>query len=281
MRRRLKNLLFSLPFPVSKFLRYDALKLFDFLYDTRSKDLPPMSLVRYGGYGTDIKVARLFVSMLAEHCGLHEGDAFLDLGCGVGLISLPVMSVIGSTGRLCGLDIIPESVAWCNRSIRTRWPNSEFTHADVFNASYNPMGKIRASDYRLPYENAEFDVALLKSVFTHMRSAEVHNYLAEIARVLKPGGRALITFFVLNPETRRLIAEARSQFDFSHEFEGGMVVNPDIPEDAIAFEYSVISDWFRQCGFVVKEILWGSWRGGALDVGQTATSQDVITLVKG
>jgi ubiquinone/menaquinone biosynthesis C-methylase UbiE len=38
----------------------------------------------------------------------------------------------------------------------------------------------------------------MKSLFTHIRPAEVENYLREMARVLKPGGRCLAAFFMLN-----------------------------------------------------------------------------------
>ena len=41
------------------------------------------------------------------------------------------------------------------------------------------------------------DVAFLTSVFTHMLPEDVEHYLDELARVLKPGGRTLITWFLL------------------------------------------------------------------------------------
>lgn len=272
-------MVFSLPFPVSKFLRYHVLKPFDIFYPKlRAEGLPPMSLNRYGGYSTNQDIARLFVDMLIKECGLCEGSVVLDIGCGTGLIAVPILNVIGPTGKLYGLDLIEESINWCKRNIQPTWPNSEFKHVAVFNASYNPTAKTSAKEYRFPYPNTAFDVVLLKSVFTHMRPAEVDNYLAEISRMMRPGGFALITFFLLDTETRRLIAEGRSSFDFSHEFENCMVVNPAIPEDAIAFEYAELMHVFEQCGLTLKRTLWGSWRGGGPAVGQVATSQDVLIL---
>ena len=38
-----------------------------------------------------------------------------------------------------------------------------------------------------------------------MLSADMENYLKQIARVLKPGGRCLITYFLLNPESAKLM----------------------------------------------------------------------------
>ncbi len=55
---------------------------------------------------------------------------------------------------------------------------------------------IRGSVYELPYETAEFDLALSFSVFEHL-----HQYargLREVARVLKPGGRFLLGMPAVN-----------------------------------------------------------------------------------
>jgi ubiquinone/menaquinone biosynthesis C-methylase UbiE len=280
-RRHVKNLIFSLPFTLSKFLRYHALKPFDFLYPKlRKQGLPPMSLLRYGGYGTSLEMARGFADLLVKECDLSAGSVVLDLGCGAGLIDVLLLKLIGPTGRLCGLDIIEESVEWCTRNIQTTFPNSEFEHAAVFNASYNPVARTRAEDYRLPYANATFDVVLLKSVFTHMRPAEVRNYLSEISRVMKPRRRALITFFVLNTDTNKLIADGRSSFDFSYDFEGCKVINPTIPEDAIAYQYDVLTRLFEQYGLTLKLTLWGNWRGSGPPMSQSVTAQDVLFLEK-
>ena len=46
---------------------------------------------------------------------------------------------------------------------------------------------------------------LLKSVFTHMLPAAVTTYTSEISRVLKKGGRAVVTYFLLNAESRRFV----------------------------------------------------------------------------
>ena len=50
-----------------------------------------------------------------------------------------------------------------------------------------------------------------------MVAEEVEHYLSEIARVLKPGGRCLISFFLLNEESLGLIARGKSTIDLRHE----------------------------------------------------------------
>ena len=85
-----------------------------------------------------------------------------------------------------------------------------FAVADVHNGQYNPDAETQASEYTFPYGDEEFDVVVLTSVFTHMLPDDVAHYLDEIARVLKPGGRTLITWFLLNEETERLLDEQRT-----------------------------------------------------------------------
>ena len=56
---------------------------------------------------------------------------------------------------------------------------------------------IKGSVYELPYETAEFDLALCFSVFEHLHQYE--QGLREVARVLKPGGRFLLGMPAVNP----------------------------------------------------------------------------------
>ena len=62
-----------------------------------------------------------------------------------------------------------------------------------------------------------FDVVILTSVFTHMLPAGLAEYTGEIAAVLRPGGRVLVTMFLLNPESNRLRVEPESMFAFAHD----------------------------------------------------------------
>ena len=51
-----------------------------------------------------------------------------------------------------------------------------------------------------------------------MLPEEVSNYLSEIERVMKPGGRAVITFFLLNQESLKLVGSGMSTIDFRYDF---------------------------------------------------------------
>lgn len=46
----------------------------------------------------------------------------------------------------------------------------------------------------LPYGDAQFDLVYALSVFTHMHEENARAWLAELARVVRPGGLALLTY---------------------------------------------------------------------------------------
>ena len=53
-----------------------------------------------------------------------------------------------------------------------------------------------------------------------MLTEDMENYLSEIVRVLRKGGRCFITYFLLNPETIKLMKQNQSIFDFKLERDG-------------------------------------------------------------
>ena len=60
-------------------------------------------------------------------------------------------------------------------------------------------------------------LVILTSVFTHMLPDEVENYLKEIARVLKPGGLCFSTFFLINEESKKGLAN-NTDFHFPYDY---------------------------------------------------------------
>src|SRR6185503_5290247 len=77
--------------------------------------------------------------------------------------------------------------------------------------------KLKASQYTFPYENNSFDFVFLTSVFTHMVRADVERYVQEVARVLKPGGRCLTTFYLLNAESKDSMPK-KALFDLNFKY---------------------------------------------------------------
>ncbi len=134
-----------------------------------------------------LQSARTETDRLIEHLGLGVASAVLDIGCGFGRLAIGVLDRIGEPVRYCGVDVSEAAVAWCNRRIARAHPTFTFLRLDVRNERYNPSGKQVASTFRLPFDDAVFDIGYAYSVFSHMELADVERYLTELRRILKVG----------------------------------------------------------------------------------------------
>jgi SAM-dependent methyltransferase len=201
----------------------------------------------------------------------------LDVGCGVGRMAAQLTRYMAPGSRYDGFDIVAEGIDWCAANITPRFPNFHFQHADIFNTQYNPRGKYQAHEYRFPYPDGHFSFVFLTSVATHVLSADMQNYLHEIRRVLIPGGRCFITYFLINGDSQRQIDAGKSSLPFRFRIPHGRVQNPDTPEAAVAFEESAIRSWYSESGLsVVEPIHYGSWSGRPTGVGY----QDIILATR-
>jgi ubiquinone/menaquinone biosynthesis C-methylase UbiE len=216
--------------------------------------------------------------ILMPRGGLHGGEVFLDVGCGNGSVARALTTRLAGPGRYEGLDINRESIAWLQERYRN-YPAFNFTHANIFNKWYNPSGTIAPAGYRLPYADATFSMALLKSVFTHMLPADVKHYLQELGRVIRPGGRAAITYFLLNDESRHFMSLDRDVMKMRVAWKKDpecLVANSEFPEQVTGHSESRIRAFTAAAGFTVSEIVYGNWCGRPSMLGL----QDLMILIK-
>lgn len=220
---------------------------------------PPRSLSFVGG-GDFEETGREFLGHFVELGGLSPQDRVLDVGCGIGRMALPLTGYLQEGGSYAGFDVGREMVGWCQRNITRRWPAFEFSWAPVYNAKYNPFGNISASEFRFPYPDDSFDFAFATSLFTHLEWPETRHYLVEIARVLRPGGTCLLTFFLLTADSRREVEAGHAQLRFTHPIEGGMTTTPGLPEEAVAFDVDALLALLSEVGLRPREPFHpGSW----------------------
>ena len=160
------------------------------------------------------------------------------------------------------MDIVKLGIDWCAKNITPRYPNFRFQVADVYNKHYNRSGRYKASEYRFPFENETFDMVNLVSVFTHMMPGDVENYIKEISRVTKIGGKSIISYFILNDESLKLIEAGKSTQKFQYKYEEYRIVNPDNPEETISYPEESIRRLYTKNNLkIIEPIRYGSWCG--------------------
>jgi SAM-dependent methyltransferase len=249
-------------------------RLLDRIDDLRGRRdplVPPRSSVFVGEgdfrrVGLDLR--RLFV----ELGGLRPEDDVLDVGSGIGRVAVGLTGF--TTGRYEGFDVVRAGVEWSRQAITPRYPNFNFQLADVHNRLYNPGGRWKASEYRFPYDDAGFDFVILTSVFTHLLPADRDNYLSEIRRVLRPGGRVFATFFLLDEESEPAVEQGRASFRFRVRGDGYRAISERAPERAVAYDRDEVLARFREVG-LDPVVYGGSWAGRE----STADFQDVVVAV--
>ncbi|MEA2174987.1 MAG: hypothetical protein QOD00_2579 [Blastocatellia bacterium] len=217
-----------------------------------------------------------FLKIFQDVCGLQPDEAILDVGCGIGRKTLPLTQYLGAQGRYEGIDITRAGIEWCQEKITPDYPNFHFQHIDVLNQLYNPQGRILPGDYQFPFEDESFDFVTLGSVFTHMFAPELTNYLAQVNRVLKRGGRCQITYFLLNDESLRLVATGRSTIDFKFAYDVYRIASQESPEGAVAYNEQWIRDLYSSTGLQIRRLDYGSWCGRE----RYLSYQDLILAIK-
>jgi len=116
--------------------------------------------------------------ILVEKLRVKPGDAILDIGCGTGRLTLHVARITGPGGRVVGIDPSVQRIEVAERKVR----DMPLTNVSFELGNSNDL-------YR--FEDDSFDIVYLNIVLHWIKEKE--DALAQIYRVLKPGGRLGIT----------------------------------------------------------------------------------------
>jgi len=100
----------------------------------------------------------------------------------------------------------------------------------------------------------------LISVFTHMLPEDVSHYVSEIHRVLREGGRSLMTFFLLNSDSKESIRSKTSSMKFKYDHGVWSTTDNRKPESAVAYDELFIRNLCKSNHLFIREpIHFGSW----------------------
>jgi ubiquinone/menaquinone biosynthesis C-methylase UbiE len=116
---------------------------------------------------------------------LQPGERALDVGCGTGTLALAMRRVVGATGHVVGIDPGEQQITRARAKAARRHAPIEFQ-----------VGVIE----QLPFPDQTFDVVVSTLMMHHLPASLKREGLAEIARVLKPGGRLVIADFTRKQE---------------------------------------------------------------------------------
>lgn len=258
MKKYLVKFIHNFVKPTLKKIYYFPIDLID-RFKRRNSLIPPKSMI-FVGDGDFEKIGQEFKGYFIELANIQPNDRVLDVGCGIGRMAVPLTDYLSHEGEYWGFDIVKKGIEWSQRRISSKFEKFHFQHIDVYNKNYNPTGKIQAKDFQFPFKDNDFDFVFLTSVFTHMLPLDLENYLSEISRVLKQGGRCLITFFLLNEESENLIRSGRSTLDFKYKFERCLTIDCNNPESAIAYNEDFVKGLFGNYNLkIIEPIHYGSW----------------------
>lgn len=192
-----------------------------------------------------------------ERCGIQSGMSILDDGCGAGLETVRLARLVGSTGKVIGLDASRAFLDEARRRAEGLDLSIEYRQGDA---------------QELPFPDNHFDVARAERLFLYLEDPV--KALAELVRVTRGGGAVYLIepdfeTVTINVSDRELVRKIL-HFDCDHDTRNGWI-GRELPS---MFSASGLKDVGVEAGVVVFEPR--AFSPYFLEIGNSAFQNGVI-----
>ncbi len=234
----------------------------------------PEKKYRIGGknsYAEWAYVIGVFQTLIYFELKHKEGNKILDIGCGTGLMSMACEPFIEEGGKYIGVDVIKEHIDFDNNNYTN--PLVTFKHFNVNNPSY--ASNQSKQKLKWDFNDNTFDMITALSVWTHLSEDHAIFYLREVNRVLKKGGKAIITFFYLDKHYYESLARRKDEEGKFHSTnQTKWVFNNNaydsknwfcptwvkVPEDAIGVNKEGMKKMLKESKLKLANYYSGNWK---------------------
>ena len=228
-------------------------------------DEPPRELeeaVAYKDIDSRLAQARgaIYFHLLLRHARLRRSDTVLDIGCGYGRMARYVAPYLTDGGRYVGVDINAKTIA---------------RGQELFTAQSCPVSLMAMNGSRTPFPlpNGSVDVVVSVASVT-MRGGmqqskrdehqlQIEATFAEMARVMRPGARALLMFYLVDEIAREQLCKRDVDLFFLQykRFKRGPAASGWLSErgDTLYSEEYVLTRLAPSAGLRVVRVLKGGW----------------------
>jgi ubiquinone/menaquinone biosynthesis C-methylase UbiE len=191
---------------------------------------------------------------------VHPEHHVLELECGIACHSLSLIKSL-TTGHYTGFEPHRKCYDWCIKKIAPV----------ITGATFVTTSKHASDQFKLPFGNEEFDVVYTTHSFLNISPDHVSSYLIEIGRVLKTGGRLILTAFLWNQSLRN----RNNRIRFNKVNSVTHLVNTH-GEHVMTHCDKTLYTCFEKAHYMLKETIFGHWSGSS----SSPIYPDIINLAK-